>query len=388
MGLSVAGWLVALYSLWHREGLFTEGLLQKSFCNVNAAFNCDTVALSSYSSIGGFPTAALGMFFSSVVAILAVQAYFASSDGRTKDATQSSSILLLVCLFSLVPTAIFAFVSMTVLKTLCLMCFVTYIVNVGLAVFALRAWSTRPEPSSGVASAFSPIPQKALLTALIMAALHSLAPAMVRSSFGQGVTDSFIDTVVAKHLQEAPKNLRTEGFPSKGTKDATVTVVEFSDFQCPHCARAALTLPELVHTYGGKVRLVHKNFPLDSACNPHMKAAAHPFACVAAKTGRCVHQKKGDEAFYAYANEVFSNQSKISDAFLKSAAAKQGLEGAELEACVQDYATHQAVVEEAEEGKAAGVQGTPTIYVNGRLVEYGVMPKIMKRVLDLYVSKK
>lgn len=387
MGLAALGWIDALYSLWHREGMLVEGLAQKSFCNVSSAFNCDAVALSSYSAIGGIPTAALGMFFYATVFVVAVQAYFAASDGRVKEATQASAILFAVSIFTLVPTAIFAFISLAVIKTLCLMCFLTYLANLLLAFFAWKAWGSRTE-RSGLNVLFSPFPKKAVVTALVLAVIHAIAPAMARSAIGDGgINDAFIETVVAKHLQETPRALRTEGFPSRGPKDAPITIVEFSDYQCPHCARAAMTMPEILRGYGDRVRLVHKDYPLNNECNPKMTGPAHPMACLAAKTGRCVFLKKGDAAFFVYSETLFANQQKLSDAYIKETAATQGVSGAELDTCLADFSTQQTIVEEAQEGTAAGVQGTPAIYVNGRLVEYGVSPRVLKRVLDIYTTK-
>jgi len=387
MGVALLGWLDALYSLWHREGLLSEGMAQKSFCNVSAVFNCDVVALSNYSAIGGIPTSVLGMFFYAVLIVVAIQTSFAASDRREKDATQGATILLLVSAFALVPTVALALVSVTVLKTLCLMCFVTYLINVVIAFVAWRTWRARPQSAASPSAAFSPPPTKAIATAIVLAGLHALAPAIARTSLGPGIDDSMLNAIVQKHLAEPVRTFNTEGFPVRGPKDAPITVIEFSDFQCPHCARAAITLPEIIRGYGDKIRLIHKDYPLDSSCNPKMTSSGHAMACSAAKTGRCLFLAKGDEAFHLYAETVFSNQSKLNEEFLKRTALSHGIAEGELETCLKDYATHQAIVEQAQEGTAAGIQGTPSIYVNGRLVEYGVVPKVLKRVLELYLTK-
>ena len=80
-------------------------------------------------------------------------------------------------------------------------------------------------------------------------------------------------------------------FPSIGPKNAPVTIVEFSDFQCPFCRLGAFTMNTIQNRYPDKVRLVFRNFPLNSACNPSLDHVVHEFACDTAKAAVCAERQ-------------------------------------------------------------------------------------------------
>jgi protein-disulfide isomerase len=147
--------------------------------------------------------------------------------------------------------------------------------------------------------------------------------------------------------------------PVMGSDTAPMTVVVFSDFECPFCAEFALEeMPEIKERFidTGQVRLAFKHFPLES----------HARAAEAAQAAACVQEIGGDDAFWEYHDTLFENPKALSDEDLLRYATDMGIEGAEFSECMQ----REPVQVNAEWflGKEAGVVGTPTFFFNGRKV--------------------
>lgn len=144
--------------------------------------------------------------------------------------------------------------------------------------------------------------------------------------------------------------------PSFGPKDAKVTIVEFSDFQCPYCTRAAEATTELKKKYGDKVRFVFRQFPL----------SFHPQAQKAAEASLAAHAQG---KFWAYHDILFANQSALSEEDLKKHASKAGLNAGVLEKAVKADTYKEAVARDVALGTEVGVNGTPTMFLNGKRVQ-------------------
>jgi len=148
-----------------------------------------------------------------------------------------------------------------------------------------------------------------------------------------------------------------------------VTIIEFSDFQCPFCFRAAPTVRQVLATYGDKIRLVYRHYPIPG--HPQARPAAEASAC-AAEQGK----------FWEFHDRLFADQSKLSAADLKQDAAAIGLDAAKFDSCVTSGKYKADVDADIQAGEAAGVNGTPAFFVNGRLLS-GAQPfESFKRVID------
>lgn len=146
--------------------------------------------------------------------------------------------------------------------------------------------------------------------------------------------------------------------PVLGDADAPVTIVEFSDFECPYCARVAVTVHDLVEHNKGKVRVVFRDFPL--SFHKQAKVAAHAANCANAQ-GR----------FWQFHDQVFKNQETeggLSEKALKTYARVAGTDGEKFDACLADPSLYAKELEkDMADGESYGVQGTPTFFINGRL---------------------
>jgi protein-disulfide isomerase len=163
----------------------------------------------------------------------------------------------------------------------------------------------------------------------------------------------------ADPLAENMSKLNLQGAASKGPADAKVVLVEFGDLECPVCRQLDYILRAVLPKYP-QVRLVFKDFPLESI---------HPWAMTASTTGRCVLQQSSD-AFWKYHDAVYDNQDVISpeNAYdkLTELAVQAGANPDKLKACVADPKTQDEVRQTIAEGKALGVDATPTTFVDGR----------------------
>jgi protein-disulfide isomerase len=157
-----------------------------------------------------------------------------------------------------------------------------------------------------------------------------------------------------------PVTLNIEHQPSFGPADAAVTIVEFGDFECPSCRAEAPLLRELVpQLFPNKVRVVFKDYPLESI---------HPWARAASIAGRCIF-RQNPGAFWKFYDWDYENQDAITVENLKSRilgwAAENKINATQLERCIDTRETDAEVAQNISEGKAAGVRGTPTLFVNG-----------------------
>ena len=149
--------------------------------------------------------------------------------------------------------------------------------------------------------------------------------------------------------------------PVLGSAKAAVTVIEFSDFQCPFCQRVMPTLKQLRETYGDRVRIVWKDFPLTSI---------HPQAFKAAEAGQCAREQG---KFWEYHDRLFQNQQALQPEFLKKYAADTGLDAAKFNTCLDTAKYAERVQAQMGVGNQLGVSSTPSVFVNGRMVS-GAQP--------------
>lgn len=176
--------------------------------------------------------------------------------------------------------------------------------------------------------------------------------------------------------EAAPIEFKTEGEPTWGSKDAKVTIVEFSDFQCPFCARGKERLEELKKAYGNKIRIVYKHFPLPS----------HPEARPAAEASMCVNEQSSDK-FWKFHDIVFENQDRMSADDLKEHAKKAGADMKKFEECFNSkkYAAH--VDASIEEARKIGVDSTPTFFVNSQPIRGARDVAEFREIIDEALAK-
>jgi protein-disulfide isomerase len=148
--------------------------------------------------------------------------------------------------------------------------------------------------------------------------------------------------------------VQTQGHPSKGPADAPVTIVEFSDFECPFCGGLFPTLKKVEQNYPEKVRIVYRQFPLNNL---------HPHAQKAAEASLCANEQN---KFWQLHDAMFTDQQNLTVDDLKSKAASLSLNAANFAMCLDSGKYAPAIRDSLAEGNKAGVDGTPALFINGR----------------------
>jgi protein-disulfide isomerase len=164
--------------------------------------------------------------------------------------------------------------------------------------------------------------------------------------------------------------------PAFGDKNAKVTIVEFSDFQCPYCAKGAEILKKIKQKYGNKVRVAFKNFPLPF----------HNHAEQAAVAGLCANEQSSD-AFWKMHDQMFAQQDSLDLEGLKKMAKSLGLKMDAFEKCLSENKYLSQVKADMEEGKKIKVKSTPTFFVNGQLINGAQPIDVFSELIDEELNK-
>ena len=386
-------------------------------CGPAAQSGCETVAQSRFSELGGIPIAAIGLAFSASLAVLLFLASVAGAEARTGAALLAFGSLLLALAVDLVLLGVQLFA----IRALCRLCLLTYAVN-ALALVLVRPIQRRLVvvreglglPAGRAAFGGWAVATVAILAAVLAgslalryrerlhstailglpAAMPSLAPAgpagpppapgseaqryqeEARVAQEQarrlqdilddpGKLDEYLTQKARRDFEQGPvRTFNLKGVPFKGPAEAPIRVVEFSDFLCPFCRQIASAFAGYIPQSANRVVVYFKNYPLDSACNSTLKQPVHAGACNVALGAICANEQG---KFWNYHDRVFSSpptNPQVSD--VVSMAREAGLDAGALEACVNNPATRQKLGTEIAEGIQAQVQGTPTLYINGK----------------------
>lgn len=361
VGLSAAVAAVQLYL--HSQLAATHGSYT-SFCNVNSKVNCDAVLMSSYSMLLGVPMAAWGL------ASYVVLGFFLYRRSKTVGAAraQASGLALGFAGWNVVVALYMAAVSTFAIGILCLLCAAMYVL---IALTAVVVWQlARVDDAGG---------QPFLTSQRLLAAGGAMVAGVLALGAAQFVTRPVSGaTMTVADVKSRDREFYdwyttrpiTKDLPaathSKGPADAPLTIIEFSDFECPACGMAFRDLHELADRHPDLVRIVFHHFPLDSDCNPNVTTRMHRFACQAAIASECAARSG---KFWEYHDLLFRGQDKLGRDELVAKAVGLGIPAAEFTTCLDDPAARARVSSDANAGGKLGVKSTPTMVLNGRVVE-------------------
>ena len=355
-----------------------------SFCDVSSMVNCSQAYLSAYGSFWGVPVALFGVFFFTLVLLLAGLGGRPAAPARDAMPAYIFAISTVALAFILY----LGWATYVQLKTFCLLCAITYVSVI--AIFIISGGATtfpmttlpRRVPRDVRALVSSPV---ALVLALLFLFGAGSAVAYFPSETPRQAATIFTPlnaqqrAEIAKWWDLQPKT--DVPIPMDGAK---VLVTIFSDYQCPHCRAAHEVYKSLIAKYSGnpEVRFVLRHFPLEGECNSYAPNGGHSAGCEAAaavvlarKTGKAAQMDEW----------LFDNQEKLTPSAVRAAAKEVGgiadFNGSYAE-------TLKEVRADANLGGQLGVTSTPTLFLNGRKLPSGVVdPAALDAIIELELQR-
>lgn len=353
-----AGAVMSLYLTFEHLEVMHGG---KSVCGATDVVDCASVLTSAWSEVGGVPVSLFGFAFYLSMGWLA----YKLASGKGEDAPA----LLVVGAVIGVGFDVFLGAQMIGLGKLCILCLTTYGLNLVLLVGSTLASRAKP---------FGPSFGKALSDLAGIAVVVGLVGLIggvfwYQGRAGQGVAGAAVADAMANpaatvarapgaFYEQVGGSVVLDGTePVWGDVNAKYTIVEWADFQCPHCARMWETLHDWLPA-NKDVKLVYKNYPISNVCNRFVGHEGHPQACGAALAARCAGAQG---RFLDLASQMFRNQEYLSSDDLKFMVNQVGMDAAAYDTCMMDAATLAAVMSDVDAGGKANISGTPSLFVKG-----------------------
>lgn len=384
--LSGLGVAVSIYSIWHHHQYWLHGATDAA-CNINAQLSCDRIAGSAYSELAGLPLGVWGLGFFIALGVLA--ATLLPKRPLTNHSRSHLAALVLLTYLGVAVSIGLAVISSVVIGSYCITCVMVYAVNVALGILSTYYLVTkqvaftlglsakqissdevggRPTPWSGCLTA-------AVVVLVVFAGYYNFAkPKPDPSQFADhprfskqksqrmAMENNLEATVMDIIVHRSPYGKAGEDYRI-GPDNAPITIVEFIDFECPACARAAPIAKGLVRLYPAAVTVVVKNFPLNSACNPHVETNMHTYACELAIMARCAGAYG---QFWQYHDLAFAKQASLKDGMPQQWAQDIGLTAEQISECLASEDMASKLKADVAEAYELGVSATPTVYINGR----------------------
>jgi len=345
-----------------------------SICNVSEVVNCDLVNSSANSEIFGIPIALLGIgFFLGVAAV----ALFASAPRHR--------MFQVVAGLAAIGVAYSAFLAVAAaqLGAVCPMCMTIY------ACCALLVWggwlgARRAGVRLTDQWTEAAVSVHAVVIAFVFVGIVAIGQSTWSSARARTTSGRVLEALAEKDAASDPNAelnvqitdlyarpaaaLPLEGDePRRGRADAPITILEFADYGCPHCAEAAEVIEDLVRTVP-QVQVRFRVFPLSGFCNPIIEPSSPEGTAL--EIGRCraalaAHCAGAQGKFWEYTDGVFAGQPDLSDERLMEVAQQVGADPSALQTCMADPASARAVMDDALAGAALRLQGTPAFFALG-----------------------
>lgn len=387
--LYMIAWAVAYHLMQDHYTLLSGSRPGSSYCNISKVFNCDAVTASSYARFMNVTLGGWGMGLYAVLILLTLGALIAArrqpaEPQRTDPWIAVMTLLLTLCsAFSL---WLFA-VSTYVLQVVCLGCTALHLIHFGslALLISLGQGAFWQRLKQGALFFFSPQHRGRLGLALVCMLLMLFAMGWDRALYRRSLAPSEAKAQMwLNQLAANPsRNLNTAGAPKIGPDGAKLTIVEFSDFACPFCRKAAFLTKALLHSYRDRVQLVFKHYPMDNDCNPDIKKRFHPFSCEVARGSICA-QAQGK--FWEYHDALFAHVEPFTSSTAKIMATQLQLNLPQFDECMNSAEAFRQLKNDMSEAQRLGVSGTPAFYFNGRRLDGLIPGPVLQKIFDMELS--
>jgi protein-disulfide isomerase len=351
LGVAVSVELTRIHMFVHTDPTY------HSVCAMSEGINCETVAVSPYSVFAGLPVSVWGI---AAYLVMGAFALWGCSKARPHPAWPFG-ILLSLATFSVLTSAVLAFISATRINSLCIFCMGSYVINAGLLVVCIVA----RRQSRVRAVDLLALDVKALVARPALAAILVLAGVVALAALQRQVP-AYWKTPGWTELPKLDSGTDDQGHHWIGARAAKLTIVEFSDYECPHCRAAHKEIRVGAARHPDRIRLVHRHLPLDTACLPALQRPFHARACLFAEAAECAGLQG---RFWEMNDALFSVQEtvKTEDVDPMDLAVRLGLNRSDFKHCLSSHATAARVASDIKEAIARNLTGTPSFLVNDKL---------------------
>lgn len=343
-----------------------------SLCHKLSATGCSVTA-GRFGDIAGVPVATLGAAGSLAIAVLATIAW--TRRAKWEDPFRQAVLVLAGC-------TVAASLTMAVISTMegqwCPFCVAWYGLNGLLAHLAWRgrdvhvAWRDAVDDTLGAPAMIAAVVLGATVAGT-MSWYHGRAAELEAERDAE-----MIPMLVEELRKNPPQALEMPDAHRRGAENPEVVIVEFGDFECPHCARLFDGVEQYVASTSRHVQVVFAHYPLGQACNPEVDDR-HKYACGAAKAAECA---AAQGKFWEFAEHLFAHQDDLSPEDLRDHAATLKLDVPAYDRCLVDPATSDRIRADIELGSKVKITGTPTFFINGYKWTGAMPPKVLAGVIE------
>jgi protein-disulfide isomerase/uncharacterized membrane protein len=369
IGLALVGLLLSIELTRIHYRVHTDPSYH-ALCDAGGKVRCGSVALSPDSVVLGAPVSVWGFWAYVLILVLTLWGGRRAEGGRGGNA----SLLLLLSFLSCLASLRLAWVSLVKIDAVCVYCTGLHLVNAALLLVSAVQVERRGVGLVRVIRADGRVLRENSRTLGILLLLGLTA--LLGTSLGwprYWVMPRLESGVLAT-------GVTADGEPWIGAVHPTVTIVEYSDYECPYCRLEHRRVRALVARHPDRVRLVHRHFPLDTRCHPGLKRPFHEHACQFALFAACAAR----QGLFWEANDalIFAlEQRRPERVRLEDLAVRIGLEAGLLRRCGEEGKAGEVVAADIREGIARGVTGTPTYWVNGERQEGTISPAVLRSFL-------
>ena len=340
-----------------------------SFCSINDFVDCDGAARSTVSQFWGIPLAYWGIFFYLTVLFLTIVDYFKKFRifKFLEVFKNSMSYIGMLGTVAFICSMVLAGLSIFKIHKLCILCFVTYFIDLFIALVA----------SSGQFKKLVEAFKTTFLDFIAGAKQYTktfIVLVIITASFltYSGVTYSFVPHIKKQKAILKYRDMKFNPYRVKGNvlgaNDADVVIELYSDYVCPICYMENIMLHEAVKDFSN-IKIVHHNLPFDKECNPYITVNMHPNACFMAK-GALAAGKQGN--YWEMGSLLYENQPTRMEDMLKLAD-QLGFNKDKFVQDMESETTAKEIENELVNANNLGIDSTPTIYINGDQV-VGIKP--------------
>ena len=341
----------------------------KSFCALSKSFNCDTVSQSPYSIFWGMPVPVWGVIGYAFLCLLLP--FTVSRDAAKK---RIWPLIFWISLIFVIISVALAFISTYYVGSYCIMCIISYGINLFLLLYS---WIINKRFSTsglvkGLKEDFFFLCQKKWQSLLLIASF------LVGISILNFILPAYWNLKPAAIIATLPSGITSDGHPWIGAEKPQIEITEFTDYQCFQCKKMHYFLRNLIAENPDKIRLIHRNFPMDNKLNPIVKEPFHVGSAAMALMAIATIPK---ERFWQINDELYQTDLKKGELDVREIAEKAGIDYHVLTRGMTNKRYIKILIEDIRQGLKLGVNGTPAFFIEGKLYLGQIPAELLEKAL-------